>query len=395
MSTVPEDRAASGTEEAAEMATGEREPERDDDDDDAMSGKHSLVSSTPSLAVFNIGSCAAAAVRSMQGIANIGRREHWLISRRDLQLLDIKTLGKGGQGFVICGLLHGAPVAVKITRSLPDLPHLGGICNELRVLRQVRHPNIATLYGACLSVQPADIGIVTELVDGDTLDALITKGMPRSLVATLPSTSERVALVQQVGCAIMYLHSLFPVCVHGDVKLANVMVERSRSGLRAKLIDFGLARLMTLHSRPLGGSLRWTAPEVLLGYSKPHPAADVFSYGRLVYFVATARRPFADADAEQIFESMKSLSRFPELEWPAECELMTYKEVVSACCQWEASERLAMADVYASTLRPGERRARDLAQRGGEDDWHQPLREARGRLNPQREDCESSGHSSG
>ena len=108
----------------------------------------------------------------MQDIAKIGRKERWLIDQSDLELAPFKRLGRGGQSFVICGLLNGAPVAVKICKTTPERSKLLNMCGELQVLRRVRHPNIAILYGACLCAEPADMAIVMELVDGVTLDSL-------------------------------------------------------------------------------------------------------------------------------------------------------------------------------------------------------------------------------
>eukprot|EP00974_Lingulodinium_polyedra_P113246 10962139-Lingulodinium_polyedra.AAC.1 len=67
----------------------------------------------------------------------------------------------------------------------------------------------------------------------------------------------------------MYLHSQCPRIVHGDLKGANVLVTGSGEGVCPKLLDFGLARVLTRNARPLGGALDWIAPEVFRRGSPP------------------------------------------------------------------------------------------------------------------------------
>ncbi|CAK0904783.1 unnamed protein product [Prorocentrum cordatum] len=124
------------------------------------------------------------------------------------------------------------------------------LCNELRALRRVRHPNIVFLYGACMDVDSNKLCLVLEFVDG----------VPLGAFCTAPATSSaRSLVVFDVLNALRYLHSMHPS------KDSNILVEERRSGsgrssYRAKLLDFGLSRLVTRNARPLGGTLRWMAP---------------------------------------------------------------------------------------------------------------------------------------
>merc|ERR1712137_1425417 len=94
------------------------------------------------------------------------------------------------------------------------------------------------------------------------------------------------------------------VIVHGDLKAANVLVESRNGQPHAKLLDFGLARVLTRDALPLGGSTRWMAPEVFIR-AKPSPAADVFALGRLIFLVLTRVMPLAEQNKRTISEASK------------------------------------------------------------------------------------------
>ena len=66
-----------------------------------------------------------------------------------------------------------------------------------------------------------------------------------------PSLVRRCQLLNDVGCALVYLHSLDPIVVHGDIKGDNVLVAGSPDHVQAKPTDFGLSRLAR-HACPDG-----------------------------------------------------------------------------------------------------------------------------------------------
>eukprot|EP00974_Lingulodinium_polyedra_P119236 11170387-Lingulodinium_polyedra.AAC.1 len=72
-------------------------------------------------------------------------------------------LGQGGFGFVVRGAFCNTPVAVKLPlerRQSTVLCKVGELCNEIRVLRQLRHPNIVLIHGAVVDQQQHRVGLV-------------------------------------------------------------------------------------------------------------------------------------------------------------------------------------------------------------------------------------------
>ncbi|CAK0881465.1 unnamed protein product [Prorocentrum cordatum] len=152
--------------------------------------------------------------------------------------------------------------------------------------------------------------------------------------------------------------------VHGDLKCSNVFVERTccpRSLPTAKLLDFGLSRALTMRAKPLGGTLRWVAPEVLRG-SSPDTAADMFSFGCLISFIITGRLPGSEV-----------CPAHPQTDWSARGWLAQACEpLVAECCGTDASRRPRAQQVHEQAnvwlealLQRGEQLAGSPAGAGG------------------------------
>jgi serine/threonine protein kinase len=272
---------------------------------------------------------------SLAEMRAIGVREQWLIEHAEVTALPGRVLGTGGFGVVVEGLYHNTPVALKIPRQdiQINLVHesLPALCNELRILRRLRHPNIVFLYGAtmdehhascdsasctptssssmrlCLVLEHID-GVLLrhfirapEVAGGDSGGGTLTRP-PRSSTVSI---NERTQIVFDILNALRYLHSRTPTVVHGDLKDSNIFVQQlclnGGTVARAKLLDFGLARLLTRSAEPLGGTTRWRAPE-LFGKSRVRPdcAADVYSAGLLMFLIVTGTPPFQDVRAKEM-----------------------------------------------------------------------------------------------
>jgi len=225
---------------------------------------------------------------NLEGVVDIGQKEHWLIELDELELRSDKVLGRGGFGVVVAGTYRGFPVAVKMTLSSPTKQ--GGrdilsLFNEVRFLRKLRHPNIVFFHGLGFCSAHDEVALVLEYVDGMSLKSFIL--LQANLMPEI-----RMKLVQEVASALTYLHSRSPKIIHGDLKDSNIFVETVATHPSAKLLDFGLSRAMTKNAKPLGGTPVWIAPEILTKPGRPpQTAADVFAFGQVMFFVLTGVRP--------------------------------------------------------------------------------------------------------
>eukprot|EP00927_Polykrikos_kofoidii_P078321 TRINITY_DN7515_c0_g1_i3.p1 TRINITY_DN7515_c0_g1~~TRINITY_DN7515_c0_g1_i3.p1 ORF type:complete len:665 (+),score=67.59 TRINITY_DN7515_c0_g1_i3:285-1997(+) len=284
-------------------------------------------------------------------IAQLAMREQWLIHASELEIHSEGLLGEGSFGVVVRASYHGADVAVKSSWRAEQADHDGArllaLLNEMRILRHLRHPSIIGFVGACIDIEQGCVGLVLEYVDGVSLEQFISfkVGLVKNTV------SERVQLVSNIRCGIEYIHARSPPIVHGDLKPSNILVSYSgpSSGhdmlIRAKILDFGLSRVLTRNAKPLGGSVRWMAPEVILGEKRPALPADVFSFGMTIFYIATSTLPNASMSEDELCIAL-SQGRWLQLHWVGDC-VMThlFRDIVVACVQIEPERRPSINQV--------------------------------------------------
>jgi serine/threonine protein kinase len=164
---------------------------------------------------------------------------------------------------------------------------------EARIVSSLNHPHICTLYD--VGEQEGVYYLVMELVDGETLDAPLTRGH-------IPwDTALKYAI--QIADALEKAHR--QGVVHRDLKPGNIML--TKSGV--KLLDFGLAKLKGDSSTNAGlsqaptrdmsltaegtilGTLQYMAPEQLEGH-EADSRTDIFAFGAVVYEMVTGKKPF-------------------------------------------------------------------------------------------------------
>jgi serine/threonine protein kinase len=225
----------------------------------------------------------------------------------------IKKLGGGGMGVVYEGqdLRLGRRVALKF---LPEewgqnRNRVERFMQEARAASALNHPNICIVH---------DVGdfdgryfIVMELLEGQTLRHVLKR---RQLAG-----DEIIRYAGQIADALDCAHSLG--IIHRDVKSANIFL--SERG-HVKVLDFGLAKFTmrspTGNSATKSSSSDLTNPGELVGtvsYMSPEQArgqeldsrSDLFSFGVVLYEMATGSSPFPGDTEAVVFEAL--LNRAP------------------------------------------------------------------------------------
>lgn len=320
--------------------------------------QQSLAETTHTGDVF-----ANARANKLEGVISVGKQEQWIICQEELELRPTHILGAGGFGTVVAGSYIGMPVAVKVAKSAGqhgEEAHLMALFNEVRILRKLRHQNIVSFFGVCFSTEHSEVGLVLEQVDGKSLGRFITPDAS-------PPNEVRLKLMKDVACALRYLHSRTPAVMHGDLKDSNIFVETAFTLPRAKLLDFGLSRVLTRNAKPRGGTMIWMAPEVRAKGSVG-PASDVFSFGCVLFFCLTASRSFRSHGHPPEHCTSNSVQA-PSFPWPENRgDLQLYKPLVQACTEENPSLRPTMATVH---LLPWEETA----------DWHLALEQVQSKQN--------------
>eukprot|EP00930_Biecheleria_cincta_P061360 TRINITY_DN4692_c0_g1_i2.p1 TRINITY_DN4692_c0_g1~~TRINITY_DN4692_c0_g1_i2.p1 ORF type:complete len:624 (+),score=103.48 TRINITY_DN4692_c0_g1_i2:49-1872(+) len=266
----------------------------------------------------------------LEAMSNTAKAEGWLLDAQRVQIFDDGVISSGGFGVVLRGRYDAADVALKVPRqrsfaTSADVTKALG--RELRSLRCLCHPSIVTFYGAAIDVASQTIVMIEELVDGESMKVHI---MRRQV-----TDDKRQEFLQQVISVLVYLHQDVRM-MHGDIKPSNIMIVTA--SLRVKLIDFGLSMRAKPGRMAPGGSLRYMAPEVLLK-SPATCSSDIFSFGRLAYFVATGKQPLSESVDAQELADMARRQELPTLDWSGNGVLVRCCRQLCDACFAQAEKR--------------------------------------------------------
>lgn len=211
---------------------------------------------------------------------------------------------------------------------------------ELALMKHIgHHPNICTFIGLSqyahndnIDVSFASMFMCYEYLSGGCLADLVAD--PARLINPLKVAGE-------VACGMSHLHNLG--VMHRDLKPANVILDSS--GI-AKIADFGLSCRITKGSEMTAetGTYRWMAPEVIR-HERYSFAADVYSFGILLWELYSRSRPFDDLTPVQAAYSVALHHTRPPLPPPS-----IMPEVIVPLLEqaWhrEADSRPTFAEIY-------------------------------------------------
>ena len=221
-------------------------------------------------------------------------------------------LGRGGMGEVWAArdTELDRPVALKFLRTegIGDPAAVKRFVREAKAASALNHPNILTIHEVIDS--SAGLAIAMELVEGDDLSSVRGVAQP----------AERVIQIgQQIARALAAAHQAG--LIHRDIKPENILVRKDGY---VKIVDFGLARRiasepaarLALRTKFRGGdsctggggvagTLRYMSPEQARG-EEISPASDIFSFGLVLYEIATGHHAFPGDSPIGTMEAIQS-----------------------------------------------------------------------------------------
>ncbi len=217
----------------------------------------------------------------------------------------LAPLGAGGMGEVYRArdprLKRDVAVKILSPETVLDPERLKRFEQEAQAASALNHPNILVVHD--FGVDNNTHYLVSELVEGDALRKLIQKGVL--------STKKLLDIAVQIADGLAAAHRAG--IVHRDLKPENIMVTPEN---RVKILDFGLAKLAQTgkeeeetvsHFRSQSGIIKGTVP-----YMSPEQASgksvdfrsDQFSFGLILYEMATGKRAFQKDTGVQILSAI-------------------------------------------------------------------------------------------
>jgi len=271
-----------------------------------------------------------------------------------------RLIGSGGMGEVYeaYDVLTKEEVALKTLRS--DLAHRDSIVRhfqtEIQLARKVTHPNVCRIFE--VGVRPMDssrprlLFFVMELLKGGTLSSMLRWGKLKR--------AEAFPIAVQLAEGLEAAHRAG--VMHLDFKSGNIILVPEQRGIRAVITDFGLARLdpsrvssddtdTQSQDMRIAGTVANMSPEQMTGGAITS-ASDIYSFGIVLYEMATGSLPFNDRHLLQSAmqrgdsQSISVRSKVPDIDprWEA---------AIARCLQKDPSHRFKSAGEIANWFKEG------------------------------------------
>ncbi|XP_061427258.1 proto-oncogene tyrosine-protein kinase receptor Ret isoform X1 [Lethenteron reissneri] len=285
----------------------------------------------------------------------------WEFPRKNLALG--KTLGEGEFGkvvkataFRLKGKAGYTTVAVKMLKECASHSELRDLLSELNLLKQVNHPNIIRLHGAC--TQDGPLYLIVEYAKYGSLRSFlrvrrkaefaVPAGSSNRNSRLLDNPDERgltlgdlVSFAWQISRGMTYLADM--KLVHRDLAARNVLVAEGR---KMKISDFGLSRDVyegdSYVKRTKGRiPVKWMAIESLFEHMYTSQS-DVWSFGILLWEIMTlGGTPYPGIPPERLFNLLKTGYR---MEKPENCSDDLYG-LMQRCWTHDPARRPHFAEI--------------------------------------------------
>jgi serine/threonine protein kinase len=252
----------------------------------------------------------------------------------------IQRLGRGGMGEVYRAddLKLGQPVALKF---LPvdvdrDPARLTQLHTEVRMARQVSHPNVCRVYD--IDEIEGSTFLSMEYVDGEDLASLLRR------VGRFPE-ERALAIARQICAGLAAAHERN--VVHRDLKPANIMLDGTG---KVRITDFGLAGASGEALR--AGTPAYMAPEQLAG-GEVTARSDIYSLGLVLYEIFTGQRALDGKNLAELIHKREQSGILPPTAVVTTLD-PKIELAIMRCLRPEIDQRPASALAVAAALPGGD-----------------------------------------
>lgn len=264
----------------------------------------------------------------------MGEVAEWEIPWEDLQTGE--RIGIGSFGEVYRAEWNGTEVAVKkfMNQDISGDALVQFKC-EIEIMLRLRHPNVVLFMGAV--THPPNLSILTEFLPRGSLFKLLHR--PNVQL----DERRRMRMALDVAKGMNYLHTSNPIIVHRDLKTPNLLVDKNWV---VKVCDFGMSRMKHhtfLSSTSTAGTPEWMAPEVLRN-EPSNEKADVYSFGVILWELATLRVPWSEMNSMQVVGAVGFQHR--HLDIPDDLDPVV-AQIITDCWDPVAGRRPSFAQIIS------------------------------------------------
>lgn len=260
-----------------------------------------------------------------------------------------RRIGAGGMGTVYVAeqLAVGREVAIKVLRrELVSHEHVRQrFRREAEIIARLNHPNTIRLidYG---ETEDGVVLMVTELLKGQPLNERLREDGPMDL-------AEVLEMGEMVARALHEAHRVG--LVHRDLKPANIFLVETEAVAQAKILDFGIARLLDEEATRLTadgqvfGTPRYMSPEQAMSTADVGPSSDLYSLGLILYEGLVGQPPFVAQTSLQ-YLSAHTTQKPPKLRERYPAAPAALEGLIDACLEKAPEARPPSAEALAEAL---------------------------------------------